>query len=205
MVSEKQAQIKMKRSVPQLTAQFEVTVFSFVTWLNKNTSSYHHCLSAGVIISKRVCKMETFVSLHSHTISDVTFRCSRARTTVKSGDDTVPKTTPLTPAASSDTHNERITSPRQEKECNPPNKDVFTMADWDNMLFSLLHMPLIHSVLHSLTVTRSAENKPVSFPHTAGPRHWRQGRFATTIMCKIWSTYCNCSLVFSPVVGEIST
>lgn len=118
---------------------------------------------------------------------------SDTRATAKSDDDGAPK---QTLAASSDTHNKWISSPRGEKECNPPNKDVFTMAALDNMLFSLLHMPRIHSALHSLTVTRSAENKLVSFPCTARLRHWRQGRFATTIICKIWNTYWNCSLVF---------
>lgn len=76
-------------------------------------------------------------------------RVLRYEATVKSEDDMASKQTPPTPAASSDTHNEWITSSHREKECNPPNKDVFTMAERDNMLFSLLHTPLIHSVLHS--------------------------------------------------------
>lgn len=149
--------------------------------------------------------MWLFVFLHhAHAISHIAFRYSHTRTTMESGDDEAPKQTP-TPAAPSDTHNEWITSPCGKKECNPPNKDVVTMAQWDNMLFSRLHMPLIHSVLHSLTVTRSAENKLVPFPPTARLRRWRQGRFATTIMSKIWNTQCNCSLLFSSVVVEFNT
>lgn len=47
----------------------------------------------------------------------------------KSDDDMAPTQTPPTSTASSDTYNEWIASPSREKECNPPNKDVFTIAE----------------------------------------------------------------------------
>lgn len=109
--------------------------------------------SGGVIIKKKrkqtVGKMHKIFALHFHAIWDIAFRCSDIWGSVRSDDYTATKQTPPASAASFDTYNEQ-TPPHMhlEKEYNPPNKDVFTMAVRDNMLFSLLPIPLIHSPLY---------------------------------------------------------